>query len=210
MIKNKLSRENLFTILAALFCGCLLISNILASKTFLIGPVMLPSAVLIFPIVYIINDVLAEVFGFKRARLVIIMGFAINLLAVIFYNVAILLPAGMPEVGEAFKIVLGSSLRILIASFVAYLIGTLLNSFVMAKMKEKGNKKHLMLRCVVSTLVGEGLDAIIFISIAFAGILPASVLFTMIAAQASFKVVYEVIVYPLTKVVIRKAEAIQE
>lgn len=208
MLKTKTS---IFQVLIGVFIGCLLISNILASKTFEIGNIVLPTAVIIFPIVYIINDLLTEVYGFKKARSVIFLGFAVNLFAVISYAIAIALPA--PDfakgTGEAFAIVLGSTGRMLIASFTAYIIGSLANAYIMAMMKEKV-EKHLMLRCVTSTLIGEGLDALIFITIAFVGTMPLSALVTMIVVQALFKTIFEIIVYPVTKVIINKTKEIAE
>jgi queuosine precursor transporter len=207
---RELTKSKLFIILGALFCGALLISNILASKTFVMGAVILPTAVIVFPIVYIINDVMAEIFGFKKARSIILLGFAINLMAVIFYLVAIALPGSNAVVSDAFKTILGSTPRILLGSFTAYLVGSLLNSFVLTKMKETTNEKYLMLRCVVSTVVGETVDALIFITIAFAGILPTAVLFTMIGVQAAFKIGYEIVVYPLTRVTIKAINKLPE
>lgn len=208
--KTKITKNELFVIVSALFVGCLLIANVLASKTFAIGSIVLPCAVILFPIVYITNDVLAEVFGFTKARRVIITGFAINVLAVIAYQVAILLPSPVfaVEAGDAFAAVLGSTPRILLGSLAAYLVGSLLNAKVMQKLKDRF-PKLLMFRCIFSTIVGEGLDALIFISIAFYGTMPLTALITMIISQATFKVVYEIICYPATKLVINKCKQAQ-
>lgn len=124
-------------------------------------------------LVYIVNDVLAEIYGFKKARNTILLGFVINIIAVIAYKIALLLPAPNYINTEAFDIVLGSTFRVLIASFTAYLIGSLVNAYVMVKLK-KWSEKHLMFRCVMSTLIGETLDAIIFITVAFAFVMPFS------------------------------------
>lgn len=210
-MKTTLTKTQLSQILVALFVGSLLISNVLAAKTFEVGSIVLPTAVIVFPVVYIVNDMLTEVYGFKKARNVIFLGFAINLFAVLSYAVAIALPAPdyAKETAEAFTIALSSTGRMLIASLSAYIIGSLANAYVMDKLKEKA-EKHLMLRCVLSTLIGEGLDAIIFITIAFIGIIPLKALVTMILVQALFKTVFEIIVYPVTKTVINKAKAIAE
>lgn len=196
------TKTELFSILTALFCTSLIISNILAFKTFSIYEITLPCAVIIFPIVYVVNDVLAEIYGYEKARRVIFLGFILNLLAVICYQIAIVLPAPSYFTGqEAFATVLGNSLRILLASFAAYIIGSLVNAKIMTVMKVKA-EKNLFLRCITSTLCGEGLDAIIFITIAFYGTMPAIALITMIIAQALFKTVYEIIIYPVTRKVI--------
>ena len=201
------TKTQLLQILTGVFVACLLISNVLSAKTFMLGSVVLPTAVIIFPIVYIVNDVMAEIYGFKKARNIIILGFALNAFAVAAYSIAILLPAPAyaAEGAAAFAAVLGSTWRILIASFAAYIVGSLLNAAVMVRMKEK-LQQHLMFRCVLSTLIGEGVDAIIFISIAFAGTMPLETLLVMIAAQAAFKTLFEVVFYPLTRFVIKRLE----
>ena len=198
-----------YSILTGVFCACLIISNILAFKTFTIGyDIVLPCAVIIFPITYIVEDVLSEVYGFTKATRVIILAFIMNLIAVTCYSIAIMLPAPTYFAGqEAFSLVLGNTPRILIASFTAYLIGSLVNSYVMVYLKEKLSK-YLFFRCITSTLLGEGLDAIIFISIAFMGTMPLIALIGMIIAQAGFKTLYEVIVYPVTYNVIGYIKAL--
>lgn len=205
------TKSELFTTLTGLFIGCLLISNVLASKTFTFWGLILPTAVIIFPVVYIVNDVMAEIFGFQRAKRIIYTGFMINLLAVFCYNIAILLPA--PEFAiegaNAFAITLSSTWRVLIASLAAYIVGSITNSYIMVKMKEK-SEKNLMLRCIISTLAGEGLDALFFITIAFIGTMPITNLLVMIVAQAIFKTLFEVVVYPITKLVIKTLNNLPE
>lgn len=198
---NYKSKMEVFPIITALFCGCLLISNILASKTFTVGSIILPCAVVVFPIVYIVNDVLTEIYGFKLAKRVIHIGFALNLIAVIVYQIAMFLPAADPATGDAFAIVLSSTPRILIASFISYLVGSYVNAYLMKVLKNKYSD-YLFARCSISTLFGEGLDAILFISIAFAGTMPTELLITMIICQAAFKILYEIIIYPVTRYVI--------
>lgn len=198
------SKLGLFQVLTGVFVGCLIISNILASKSFeIVDGVTLPCAVFIFPIAYIVNDVLSEVFGLKRARRVILLGFLMNLLAVAMYELAMALPAPGwgQESSEAFSTVLGSSARILVGSFAAYLVGSMLNASIMVRMKAR-DEKHLFARCIGSTIVGEGLDAMIFLTIAFVGTMSGSDLIVMIIVQAAFKILYEVVCYPLTRSVI--------
>ena len=202
------TKNNLFAVLSGVFCACLIISNILAFKTFTIGAITLPTAVIIFPIVYITNDMLAELFGFKKARMVIFAGFILNLLAVIAYSVAIWLPAPDYFTGqEAFKTVLSNAPRVLVASMSAYIVGSLVNAKIMQVMK---NNSKLFSRCVLSTLCGEGLDALIFITIAFYGTMPVLSLFIMIISQAIFKTVYEIIVFPITNKLINKAKKLKD
>lgn len=207
----KVTKGQLYNVLTGVFLACLLISNILGAKTFTLGNVVLPTAVIVFPIVYIVNDLMAEIYGYKKARNIILLGFAMNALAVAAYATAILLPAPpfAAESAAAFATVLGSTGRILLASFTAYLVGSLLNARIMVRMKER-LREFLMLRCVLSTLIGEGVDAIIFISIAFAGTMPLQSLLVMIAAQAAFKTLFEVVCYPATRCVIKTAEKLPE
>lgn len=209
MKKTNITKNDIYCYVAAIFVSCLIISNVLAAKTFTVLSITLPCAVVIFPLVYIANDVMAEIFGFEKTRRVIFLGFAMNAIAVLAYEIAIALPepSFATATAEAFATTLGSSWRVLTASFIAYLVGSLLNSYVMVRMKEKLHDK-LMLRCVVSTFVGEGVDAIIFISIAFFGTMPVATLLTMIIAQAMFKTIYEIIVYPVTKVIIKNIRAL--
>ena len=210
-MKKTISKTTLLQLITGLFVGCLIISNVLAAKTFTIAGVVLPSAVILFPIVYIVNDVLTEIYGFKKARQVILLGFVVNALAVVSYTIAIALPAPQfsIEAAAAFKTTLASSWRVLAASFSAYLVGSIMNALVMEKMKLK-LEKYLMLRCVLSTVIGEGLDAIIFISIAFIGTMGTMDLITMIFAQAAFKIVYEIIIYPFTRLTIKKVRQLNE
>lgn len=210
-MKKTYTKTKLYQVLTGVFVACLLISNVLAAKTFTIGSVVLPSAVIIFPLVYIVNDVLAEIYGFRKARNIILLGFVLNALAVAAYSIAIMLPAPAfaTEGAAAFASVLGSTWRLLFASFAAYLVGSFLNAYVMVRMKER-LRKYLMLRCVTSTLLGEGVDAIIFITIAFYGTMPFADLLVMIVAQAIFKTAFETVCYPLTRVVIRKIEVLPE
>ena len=209
---KKTNKTQLYQILTGVFIACLLISNILAAKTFTIGSIVLPTAVIIFPLVYIVNDVLAEIYGFKKTRAIIFLGFALNALAVLAYSVAILLPAPdfASEGAAAFALTLGSTWRVLLASFAAYLVGSIANAKVMEVMKSRNGEKLLMARCILSTLIGEGLDALIFISIAFYGTMPLLSLIVMIAAQAIFKTLYEVVVFPVTVAVIKAVRRLPE
>lgn len=211
MFKNTdLTKTDLYAILVGIFCAGLIISNIIASKTFEFFWITLPCGVIIFPLIYIVNDVLAECYGFKKARRAIYLGFFMNLIAVICYNVTMFLPAPAYFTGDgAFHTVLGSTLRLLVASFAAYLIGSLINAKLMVYLKGKYENK-LFFRCISSTFAGEGMDAIIFITIGFLGTMPVSALLTMIVAQALFKTAYEVVVYPLTRHVIHNVKDLKD
>ena len=208
-LKNKPSQMELYPIITALFCGCLIISNILASKTFSLYDIILPCGVVIFPLVYIVGDVLTEIYGFTLAKRTIYLGFIINLIAVIAYQIAIFLPGTDPATSNAFSIILGSTPRILIASLISYLVGSYVNAYFMKILKEKYTD-YLFARCSISTLFGEGLDAIIFITIAFAGLMPNEVLITMIICQGAFKIIYEIIVYPITRTVINWIKSLDD
>lgn len=211
MFKNTdLTKTDLYAILVGIFCAGLIISNIIASKTFEFFWITLPCGVIIFPLIYIVNDVLAECYGFKKARRAIYLGFFMSLIAVICYNVTMFLPAPAYFTGDgAFHTVLGSTLRLLVASFAAYLIGSLINAKLMVYLKGKYENK-LFFRCISSTFAGEGMDALIFITIGFLGTMPVSALLTMIVAQALFKTAYEVVVYPLTRHVIHNVKDLKD
>ena len=205
-----MTKTELYAILTGIFTASLIVSNIIAGKTFDFFSFTLPCGVVIFPVIYIVNDVLAEIYGYEKARKVILLGFFMNLVAVICYQITILLPApAFFENSEAFSIVLGSTFRLLVASFAAYLAGSLVNAKVMVYLK-KWDENKLFFRCMVSTLFGEGLDAIVFIFIGFLGTMPFEALLLMLVAQALFKTVYEIIVYPLTRTVIFKVRKLPE
>lgn len=208
-LKNKPSQMELYPIITALFCGCLILSNILASKTFSLYDIILPCGVVIFPLVYIVGDVLTEIYGFTLAKRTIYLGFIINLIATIAYQIAIFLPGTDLATSNAFSIILGSTPRILIASLISYLVGSYVNAYFMKILKEKYTD-YLFARCSISTLFGEGLDAIIFITIAFAGLMPNEVLITMIICQGAFKIIYEIIVYPITRTVINWIKSLDD
>ena len=154
---------------------------------------------IIFPISYIFGDVLTEVYGYSHARQVIWIGFMCNLIAVIAIWIGGLLPPASFWNGQtAYNQILGYTPRLLMASFIAYLIGEFSNSFVLAKMKIATNGRWLWTRTIGSTIVGEGFDSLAFITIAFFGTIPNSGLIIMIITQWLFKSIYEVIATPLT------------
>lgn len=207
MFEN-LTKTELYAYLAGVFTACIIISNTIAGRTFDFFSFALPSAVMIFPVIYIINDVLAECYGYEKARRIIMLGFFMNLIAVICFNITIVLPVpGFFENAEAYRIVLSSTFRLLVAGFIAYIIGSLVNAKVMVYLKKLDEDK-LFVRCILSTFFGEGLDALIYISLAFYGTMPFDALLLMIVAQAIVKTVYEIIAYPVTKFVIGAVKAL--
>ncbi len=166
---NRVSQR--FIVIAAVFITCLITANIIAVKLISIGGLILPAAIIIFPLSYIFGDILTEVYGFRAARKVIWLGFLCNLIVVLAIWIGGLLPAAPFWEGKqaAYDTILGYVPRVLLASFVAYLIGEFANSFVLAKMKIKTKGRWLWTRTIGSTIVGQGLDSAIFITIAFAG-----------------------------------------
>ena len=200
------TKNDILQVLTAAFVACLLLSNVMAAKQFEFYGVVLTSGAILFPVVYIINDVMAEIFGYKKARKVIMTGFAINAFAVVAYNLAIMLPAPAyaSESAAAFALTLGNTWRVLLASFAAYLAGSLSNAFLMDEMRRRGG--GLLGRCMLSTLVGESLDGVLFVLIAFAGVLPLSAVASMIVAQIVFKTALEFVFYPITRKVIKRIE----
>ena len=154
---------------------------------------------IVFPISYIINDCIAEVWGYKKARLIIWAGFAMNFLAVALIQLAILLPpASFWNGQEAFSLVFAATPRIAVASLIAFLAGSFLNAYVMSKMKVASKGKRFSLRAMVSTLVGESADSLIFFPVAFAGVVPFNELLILIVTQAILKSAYEAIILPVT------------
>jgi uncharacterized integral membrane protein (TIGR00697 family) len=191
--------SNWFLLVAALFVTCLIVSNIIAVKVIDVAGMILPAAIIIFPISYILGDVLTEVYGFARARQVIWLGFLCNLFAVVAISLGGLLPAAVFWEGQgAWDMILGAVPRILVASFLAYLVGELVNSYVLARLKVAMEGRHLWVRTIGSTLAGQLLDSAIFITIAFAGIMPLPVLLGAIITQWLVKSAYEALATPLT------------
>ena len=195
-----------FVFITALYVTCLLLSNLVAGKMWGISEsITLPAAVILFPVTYILGDVFTEVYGFKRARVVIWIGFFCSFFAVLVYLLTIALPApAFFENQEAYAIVLGTTPRVAIASFLGYLFGEFSNSVVLSRMKVATEGKHLWMRTIGSTIIGEAFDSIIFITVSFAGTMETKTLLFMILFQYLFKVLYEVACTPLTYFVINK------
>lgn len=198
-------------LLGVLFNVCLIASNLLETKVIQVGGVTATAGLIVFPVSYIINDCIAEVWGFKKARLIIWSGFAMNFLVVAFAQLAIMLPAAPFWEGEAgFNFVFGMAPRIVMASLCAFLVGSFLNAYVMSRMKIASRGRHFSVRAMVSTLVGESADSILFFPIAFGGMIPAEELLVMIFTQAVLKSLYELLVLPLTVKVVRVIKKIEQ
>ena len=186
-----------FALMGILFCVCLTIANILEVKIVSVGSLTMTGGLIVFPISYIINDCVAEVWGYRKARLLIWTGFAANFIAVAFIQLAIWLQQ------EAFASLFGLTPRIVLASFIAFLVGSFINAYVMSRMKLASQGRRFSLRAVVSTVLGEGADSLLFFPLAFGGILPLETLGVMILSQTLLKSAYEVIALPLTVRVVR-------
>lgn len=199
-----------FLVLTVLFCVCLIVSNLIEIKTVDIGFATITAGMVVFPLSYIINDCIVEVYGFRKARTVIWLGFAMNLLVTLFLQFTILLPgADSWQSQDAMEAVYGTVPRILGASFVAFLCGSMVNALVMSKMKVASGGRHFSLRAIVSTLWGEGTDSIIFFPLAFGGILPWREIVSLIVAQALLKTAYEIVILPVTLKVVKKLKSIE-
>lgn len=192
-----------FILVVAVFITCLITANIIAVKLISIFGLILPAAVIIFPISYIVGDVLTEVYGYSQARRVIWLGFFCNLIAVLAIWAGGLLPSAPFWEGQpAYQKILGYTPRLLGASFLAYLVGEFANSFVLAKLKIATGGRWLWTRTIGSTLVGQGLDSAVFITLAFVGTIPLAGLASAIITQWLAKSIYEAAVTPLTYTVI--------
>jgi hypothetical protein len=202
-----------FLVIAALFITCLITANIIAVKLITLGiepirhggfqfPGPLPAAIVIFPISYIFGDILTEVYGYRQARKVIWLGFLCNLIAVFAFWVAGRIPALDSGVQNAYERILGYTPRLLVASFSAYLVGEFANSFVLAKMKIMTKGRFLWTRTIGSTIVGEGLDATVFIIIAFGGTVSWALIIGIILTHWLVKTGYEVVATPFTYMVV--------
>ncbi len=187
-----------------LFTVCLIVSNIVSQKLITIWGIEMTAGIFIFPISYIINDLIAEVWGYRKVRLIIWNGFLMNFLAVIIFRLSIWAQGSEHFINQsAFASVLGNTERILVASFIAFLFGSFLNAYVMSKMKIMQHGRCFSIRAILSTIVGEGADSLVFFTIAFSGILPRHVLLVMILTQAALKTGYEILALPITNLVVK-------
>ena len=197
-----------FMLLGILFNVCLIAANLLETKVIQIGSLTVTAGLLVFPISYIINDCIAEVWGFKKARLIIWSGFAMNFFVVALGLIAVAIPAAPFWEGEEhFDFVFGMAPRIVAASLMAFLVGSFLNAYVMSKMKVASQGRNFSARAIWSTVVGETADSLIFFPVAFGGVIAWKELLIMMRIQIVLKSLYEVMILPVT---IRVVKAIKK
>lgn len=188
-----------YMLLTVGFVVCLIVSNLTEIKTIDIGWFKITAGVIVFPISYMINDCVVEIYGFAKARLMIWVGFAMSLAVALLLQLAIILPgSGEWTEQEAMKSIYGAVPRIMAASFVAFLVGSMINAYVMSRMKANGGKGGFGVRAILSTLWGEGSDSAIFFPLAFGGVLSWSTIFSLIVTQTFLKTAYEIIILPVT------------
>ena len=204
MVKTKHQVSVLFMLFSILFCVCLIAANTLETKQIAFGPISLTGGLIVFPISYIINDCVCEVWGYQKTRLLIWTGFIMNFFFVAAGALCDAIP-GAPywQNEEGFHAIFGLAPRIAFASFVAFLVGSFANAFVMSKMKLSQSGAHFSIRAVASTIVGEGLDSIIFFPLALGGVVPWEAMPGMMIGQLVLKTVYEIIALPVTIRVVR-------
>ena len=188
-----------FMLLGILFNVCLIAANLLETKVIQVFGITVTAGLLVFPVSYIINDCIAEVWGFRKARLIIWSGFAMNFFVVMLGLIAVALPAapfwdGAPH----FNFVFGMAPRIVAASLTAFLVGSFLNAYVMSRMKVASGGRHFSARAILSTIAGESCDSLIFFPLALGGVVPASELPWLMLWQVILKTAYEIVVLPLT------------
>ena len=198
-----------FVCLAAVSVVCLITSNLFATKLFALGGIVLPAAVIIFPISYILNDCFTEVWGFRKAMLVVWLGFALSVFVALAGQFAVWLPAAsFWEGGEHFNYVFRMAPRVALASILAFLVGSFVNAKVMSKMKVASHGRRFGLRAILSSIAGELSDSLVFMPIAFIGT-PVRVLLKMMLVQVSFKVLYEIVILPVTAMFVKKMKAVE-
>lgn len=200
-----------FMLMGILFSMCLVLSNILAVKQFQIFGFPSTAGLIIFPISYVINDCITEVWGFRKARLIIWIAFAVNFLAILLFQASVALtPAPHWTMQNSYASVLAQTPRIALASLLAFLVGSFLNSYVMSKMKILHKGKKFGQRAVASTLVGELADTLVFTTIGFLFVIPTSVVFQIIVVETIAKTLFEILVLPITRRVVNYVKLTEE
>ena len=199
-MKNKKNQVSvLFMLFSILFCVCLIAANLLETKQIAVGPISLTGGLIVFPVSYIINDCVCEVWGYRKARLLIWTGFAMNFFFVTVGAICDAIPGADYWTNDAgFHAVFGLAPRIAAASFVAFLVGSFVNAYVMSRMKIRSKGKHFSLRAIVSTIFGESADSLIFFPLALSDVVPAEELPMLMLWQVILKTAYEVVVLPIT------------
>lgn len=199
-MKKKISFTQL--ILTLTFIVTFLVSNIIATKQIRLPfDIVMTGAIIVFPLTYILSDVFSEVYGYKYSRLTSYCAFAFNVLMVCIFELAIILPSAETFGNqESFELILGSSLKVLIASLTAYLVGDFINDRVFKRLKKDSIRFET--RAILSSISGEFVDSLIFIPIVFASVLPVKEIIVMIVIQPVIKVLYEIVILPITKLVV--------
>jgi hypothetical protein len=194
----------LFMLFGTLFCVCLITANVLETKQLSFGPINLTAGVIVFPVSYIINDVVCEVWGYQRTRMLIWMGFAMNFFFVVMGAIADWIPGAPYWHGdEGFHVIFGLAPRIALASFIAFITGSFINAYVMSRMKLSARdsgafKKNFSARAILSTVFGELTDSIIFFPLALGGVIPWEEMPSLMISQVALKTLYEILVLPVT------------
>ena len=197
-------------VLGIVFCVCLVAANLLETKVVQLGPIAVTAGLIVFPVSYIINDCIAEVWGFRKARLIIWMGFLMNFFVVALGQIAIAIPAATFWEGEeAFDFVFGMAPRIAAASLTAFLVGSFINAYVMSRMKVASQGRHFSARAILSTVAGESADSLIFFPLAFGGLMPVNELMKMMV-QVVLKTAYEIVILPVTIRVVNYIKRVDE
>ena len=201
-----------FVVVTALFITALLTANVIAAKLIEVAGFVVPAGIVVFPLSYICGDVLTEVYGYRLARRVIWLGFLCNVLMVAAIWVGGVLPPATFWDGQvAYERLLGFTPRLLVASLAAYLVGEFANSYVLARLKVATDGRWLWTRTIASTLVGQGLDSLVFIVVAFLGIMPsAEVLLGAILTQWLLKSAYEALATPLTYAAVTHLKRVED
>ena len=204
MEQDKKKVSVLFMLFSTLFCVCLITANVLETKQLSFGPVNLTAGIIVFPVSYIINDVVCEVWGYQRTRMLIWLGFAMNFFFVIMGAIADWIPGAPYWHGEeGFHVIFGLAPRIALASFIAFIAGSFINAYVMSKMKLSAKKsgsfkKNFSARAIWSTVFGEATDSIIFFPLALGGVIPWEEMPSLMISQVTLKTLYEILVLPIT------------
>ena len=208
MQKNKKNVSVLFLLFSTLFCVCLITANVLETKQIALGSISVTGGLIVFPVSYIINDCVCEVWGYGKTRLLIWLGFAMNFLFVTFGAICDALPAAPYwHNEEGFHAVFGLAPRIAFASFLAFLVGSFVNAYVMSRMKIASGGKNFSARAIMSTVYGEAADSVIFFPLALGGVVPMTELPVLIISQVVLKTLYEIIILPLTIRIVRATKA---
>ena len=189
----------LFMLFSLLFCVCLIAANLLETKQIAAGPISLTGGLIVFPVSYIINDCVCEVWGYRKARLLIWTGFVMNFFFVTVGAICDAIPGASYWTNEAgFHAIFGLAPRIAAASFIAFLFGSFINAYVMSKMKLRDGDRRFSARAILSTIFGESADSIIFFPLALGGVVPMEALPGLMIGQVVLKTLYEVIALPVT------------